>query len=535
MIIDARELDPGAELRADVCIVGAGAAGLTVAAALADSPYDVCVLESGGFRPEAETQQLYDLECAGYPIRPDFMSRARYYGGSCNLWAGRSMCLSALDVSGRSWVPSSAWPIGYAELASYYPAAARILELPSIECFDPGSHAAHLSAVERALFGAEPLVPTVSLWARRPKRFGRAYRSLFQRPSGMRLVHHANVTRIQLDPAGRAVESLEVTTDAGQRLAVRARIYVLACGGLENARLLLVSRDVHPAGVGNGYDVVGRYFMDHPRAVYGRVRLSEAGRLELLRGRPLRDGKVQLGIGLSPEIQREEGLLNHYATLEAEVSGYTEAGYQSFVRTMKVLLRRGYAGRRRDLGRARLGDVPGLIYLLTPKELLPHPVYRALTLVRRGLERRTAGGSRVVVYFCEQPPDPESRVTLSRERDRLGMNRLVLHWRISPEVTRTVLRLQELLRVRLREAGIGEIQSPDEEVRFTDASHHMGTTRMSTSPRTGVVDPDCRVHGVANLFIAGSSVFPSAGHANPTLTIVALALRLADRIRNGAG
>src|SRR5690606_38492257 len=163
-------------------------------------------------------------------------------------------------------------------------------------------------------------------------------------------------------------------------------------------------------------------------------------------------------------------------------------------------------------------------YLLTPKELLPHPVYRALTLVRRGLERRTAGGSRVVVYFCEQPPDPESRVTLSRERDRLGMNRLVLHWRISPEVTRTVLRLQELLRVRLREAGIGEIESPDEEVRFTDASHHMGTTRMSTSPRTGVVDPDCRVHGVANLFIAGSSVFPSAGHANPTLTIVALAL-----------
>ena len=164
---------------------------------------------------------------------------------------------------------------------------------------------------------------------------------------------------------------------------------------------------------------------------------------------------------------------------------------------------------------------------------MPHFAYRWYSRLRSARSPRRETHA-VVVYFCEQPPDAESRVTLSRELDPLGVNRLVLDWRIGPEVTRSVLELQELLRDCLDRAGIGELENGS-ELRFTDASHHMGTTRMSDDPRSGVVDTDCKIHGLDNLYVAGSSVFPSAGHANPTLTIVALALRLAQQLRAAYG
>jgi hypothetical protein len=287
------------------------------------------------------------------------------------------------------------------------------------------------------------------------------------------------------------------------------------------------------SNLGNEHDLVGRYFMDHPRAVFGRVRLAPGARLPVLRGRPVADGKLQVGIGVPPEIRRTEGLLNHYATLESEFSGYAAAGYQSLVKTAKVVLRKGYAGSRWEVGRSRLSDIPGMIYLLTPKELMPHPLYRLYWTARSALHPRPDGRARVIVYFCEQPPDRESRVVLGARRDALGQPKLELHWRIGPEVTRSLLALQDRLGATLRSSGIGELEPGTDEPRYTDASHHMGTTRMSRDPRTGVVDPTCRLHALHNLYLAGSSVFPTAGHANPTPTIIALALRLADHLHRG--
>jgi len=528
--LDARSLEPGFEFESDVCVVGAGAAGITLAVALAERGRDVCLLEAGGERPEESVQSLNDLDNVGYPVRENFMSRARYFGGSCNLWAGRSMKLAPFDLTRRAWVARSGWPMEYSELARYYPEAASVLRLPEASGFDDDSYSGLMSVTERRIFSGGSVVPTVSLWAKKPLRFGRAHRARLAHSACARTILNANVTTLNLSGDGARVRSVSFATLTGTTGTVRARVFVLACGGIENARLLLSSTEQHPAGVGNAHDLVGRYFMDHPRAVHGKVRLRPGCDLSLLGGRPLADGKVQIGLGISQSVQREEGLLHHYATLEQEASGYTQAGYQSLVRTGKVLLRRGYAGSRLRVGRAGLEHIPGLIYLLTPKELLPHWAFRMSFALRPLMARRRLAGDRVVVYFCEQPPDPESRVTLSRERDALGVPKAVLHWKLDDQVERTVLRLQQLLKGELDRAGIGTLEIPDEEIRYTDASHHMGTTRMGATPRDGVVDTDCRVHGVNNLYVAGSSVFPSAGHANPTLTIVALALRMADRL-----
>ena len=529
--IDARDLVSPARLEADVCIVGGGAAGITIASELLGSGLDICLVESGGFTPDAETQALCDLQSTGYPVRENFMSRARYFGGSCNLWAGRSMTLNDLDFEARDWVPGSGWPIPHAEVTRYYPRTFEILELPTLDRVTPEFLVKGMSQDERRLFQDGPFAPTLSLWPKSATRFGSAFGSELRRATSARVLINASVTRLALNAAGNAVESVTAATIDGRQVEIRARCVVLACGGLENARLLLASRDRQPEGIGNGTDQVGRYFMDHPRAVFGKVHLPAGVKVPMLRGRPLSDGKLQVGVGLSPSTQRREGLLNHYVTLELQTSGYAEAKYQSFIQTMKVVLRRGYAGSRWDFARSHMTRIPDMIYLLSPKELMPHLVYRSYVALRDAIPSRPAPRTYVAVYFCEQPPDPQSRVTLSEETDRLGVNKLKLHWRIGDPVRQSVFRMQELLGRELERTGVGRLEAGDGDPLFTDASHHMGTTRMSASQKDGVVDTDCRVHGVTNLYIAGSSVFPCAGHANPTLTIVALALRLAERLR----
>lgn len=532
-LLDAREVPGGTSFEADVCVVGAGAAGITLATQLEQRGRSVLLVEAGGLTPDEDTQSLHDLVSDGYPVRENFMSRARYYGGTCNLWAGRSMLLGAFDLSPRAWVPGSGWPIPEQELSRHLAAAATLLGLPVLDFFRPESYRHALSERERALAwpdATEPLRPRISLWGKRPRRFGAAALGGLRRSPRIRLILHANATGLGLHANGERVRELTARTLAGGELKFRAQQFVLASGGLENARLLLVSRDVQPAGIGNAFDQVGRCFMDHPRAIHGRVTLRRPTDFALLRGVPLARGRAQWGIGLSEAIQEREGLLNHYATFETEVSEYTAQKYSSFIQMMKKLLRRGYAGRRFAASRKRLEAIPQLVYLLTPKELVPHFAYRIHHRLRRLSPRRPASERRIVVYFCEQPPDPTSRVVLDEQRDALGLPRLRLHWHLGDEITRSVRRLEELLRDHLRRTGAGELEPGPEEIRYSDASHHTGTTRMSALPRDGVVDPDGRVHGTRNLFACGSSVFPSAGHSNPTLTIVALALRLADHL-----
>jgi choline dehydrogenase-like flavoprotein len=531
-IIDANKLQSNSVLETDICVVGAGAAGITLSSDFDGSSESVCLLESGSYDVDENTQSLYDFPIAGYPVRENFMSRARYFGGTCNLWAGRSMKLTELDFEARDWVPNSGWPISYTELNRYYDKAAKILKLPSFEIFENVTLERGMSQSEKALFNNDDLKPNISLWGKRPLRFGAAYKAKLKRSRNITVYLNANVTEVMLNPEGNSVEELRIATLSGNRASIRSKRFVLACGGLENARLLLASRGVQNSGIGNQFDVVGRCFMDHPRAVFGTVRLCGKQRLPLLLGVALRDGIGQVGIQLSETVQRKERLLNNYLSLERQWSPQTAKAYQSFIHSMKILLRRGYSGKRLTFSGAKLAMIPELIYLLAPRELTPHFLYRIVNATRKKFAKDLT--ELTVVNYCEQVPNRESRVFLSEQRDKLNMNRLILDWKVGTEETRTLMRLQQLLDLHLRKHQIAYLATDSNEthnISYTDASHHIGTTRISENPKTGVVDRNCKVHGVQNLFIAGSSVFPTCGYANPTWTIVALALRLADHLR----
>jgi hypothetical protein len=234
-------------------------------------------------------------------------------------------------------------------------------------------------------------------------------------------------------------------------------------------------------------------------------------------------------------LQEKEGLLNNYLSLEPQYSIGVVGIYHSFVKLMKRLLRRGYSGKRFDFKNEKIADIPEMIYLLTPKELLPHSMYysyyKCSYLVRKFISKLNYLS---IVNYSEQEASLESRICLSEEQDKLGMPKLILNWQVNDRSFNSSLRLLQLVDSHFRKYNVGYIEEDLKKVKelpYTDASHHIGTTRMSTDPKTGVVDINCKVHGIDNLYIAGSSVFPTAGHANPTFTIAAMSLRLAHHLR----
>jgi choline dehydrogenase-like flavoprotein len=497
VIGDARELEDGARLEADVCIVGSGAAGLTIARELSGSGLQVCVLESGGLTEEPATRALYQGESTGRDYFPLDACRSRWFGGSTNCWAGLCLPLEAVDLAERDWMPHSGWPFGRALLDPYYRRAHPLLGL--------GPFAWEADAFARGRARPFPLdgpLESGLFQLSPPLRMGEAWRAEIARARDVSVWLHANVTRLALQPSGRALDALEVRTLGGKGFQVRARRTVLATGGIENARLLLASDDVAPAGVGNDHDWVGRTFMEHPSL----------------------DGSGLLVAG--PDLPSWAFYLAHRVG-EASVWG--------------MLRPRADVLAREQIGNFSMVLVP----VAAPAgvaDAFPGQLARAAADTDGHPPHDDALWARKLRLFTlgtpfEQAPDPQSRVTLSRERDALGMRRAVLDWRLSELDRRTLRRAQELAAATFGRAGLGRVRSavPGGAESVPEAlhgsCHHMGTTRMSEDPKRGVVDPLGYVHGVADLIVAGSSVFPTAGAANPTLTLVALALRTADHLK----
>jgi len=462
MFVDARTVDSGSEFASDVCIVGAGAAGIALALTLARRGRDVCLLESGGFTLEDATQQLYAGGVAGAGYPPLVTSRLRYLGGTTNHWGGACIPLDDFEFEAHDWVPHSGWPIGPADLAPHLAPARELLDLPvDRHDLDP-SEAGDSDAVP--LGGPAPDGVRAAVWRRTqpgPLRMGERYGAALRRSERIRCFHHGNVTERVTDPSSARVEAIEAATLDGRRLRFRGGRTVLCAGAIENARILLLSNRRDPRGLGNRHDLVGRFFADHGGQSLGTIHL------------------------LDPEaVVREERFLRANDRVGGDVVG--------FVAT--PALRR----RRRTLGFAAMA-----FGFAAPDPVRDAPLegVRALWSRLFGADAQDVAARRGMnfLYVAEKAPNPDSRVTLGDELDA---------------------------RMRL---------TPYDPAVWTGlAGHHSGTTRMADDPRRGVTDRDGRVFGVANLYVAGGSLFPTNGWENPTLTIVALALRLADHLLVGS-
>jgi choline dehydrogenase-like flavoprotein len=504
---DARTLENGSVIEGDLCIVGAGAAGISIALEWVGSSRKVVLLEGGGFAFEQKMQDLYRGTNAGLPYYPLDAARLHYFGGTTGHWAGFCSTLDALDFEERPWVPNSGWPISRADLDPFYARAQQVLEL--------GSYTYDAAQWERRDAELVPLaLDARAVWTKMwqfspPTRFGTKYRDAIVGARNVHLYTHANVCEVEPNDSAGAVDGLRVRTLEGKQHRVRARQYVLACGTIQNARLLLASNARAPAGLGNAHDLVGRYFMEHLEMPSGQLVLTGARPPSMdMYAFAFGKTKARGELALSAEMQRTHQLLN--ATVSLSPGSLEERGMSTFQNFPPDSVASFRAPARSPDERA-------------PPAAVPRAAARLFNLLTRQ----------------EQAPNFDSRVMLGGERDALGMPRVRLDWRLTPLDRRSFRGFYEVLGRELGRAGIGRVRM-NEWVLATETAwpkslgggwHHMGTTRMHADPKRGVVDADCRVHGLANLYVAGAAVYPTAGCANPTLTLVALSLRLSDRLK----
>lgn len=547
MLVDARELLNGQLISTEVCIIGSGPAGIAVAQEFADANIQVCVLESGGLDVNSQAQMLSEGEMIGDPFLSPQLTRHRQFGGNSNIWSikignkqmgVRYAPLDDIDFEHRYWVPYSGWCFPKSHLDPFY-------ERAQVMCqsgpYQYDADAWEAEDAKRLPLEGDRLITNMFQFGARDV-FCQQYRDELKQNQTITIYVNATVVEIETDPAVNTATRVRVASFPNKEFWVEAKVFVLAQGGMENARLLLLSNRHQAVGLGNQHDWVGRCFMDHPLVDGGMFVPADPewfNRMALYDLRRVNGFPVLGKLALSKEVMQQEELLNtavvvfprpHLRQLEA-------------IATLKNLIQSILAGDVPADTLKRVGKIMlGVDYVFLAGFLAAMKNQSMLHGFGRGGWSELSNNQRrfksfEMLFQTEQAPDPENRIQLSKERDHFGCRKLELHWHWGEINRRSVIRAQEIVAEQIARAELGEFQikrDPDGEpalCRPSGIAHHMGTTRMSLSPQQGVVDENCRVHGVSNLFIAGSSVFPTGGYANPTLTIVALSLRLADHLK----
>ena len=510
MFIDARELPSDASIEGDVCIVGGGAAGISIAREFLNTRHRVILLESGDILFNEETQNLYLGQNIGqkYWDPKDIRFRLRFFGGTTNHWGGWCAMPDPLDFEVRPDIKYSGWPFPLTNLEPWYNRAKQLCRIGpygfalSDWGIDPSSipppfNGPHFNF--QIVRVSKPIV-----------RFSPVYGPSLELAQNIRIFLNANGIYFETETDNGEVTALRVATLSGKRFSVRTKLYILASGAIENARLLLLSRSRAQLGFGNDRDLVGRFLMAHLSYTGGIVAFMSASTdPAMFYGRQLyiRDGR-QLryvrALSLAEKTRRERALPNMRL-----VFGPINAKKINSIK------------RRSDLD-----QIPDLYDIES---------------IDMQTNRKEAGelSGILAIAGSEQLPNPESRITLSEIKDGLGMQAVKINWQLLRQDKRGMAEGHRLLGIELGRANLGRYQTfvpLDEKDTWPDDmianGHCMGTTRMHADERLGVVDENCRVHGMKNLYIAGSSVFPTGGAFNPTFTIVALALRLADYVKN---
>lgn len=544
MIDQAERIEAGTEIRAEVCVVGAGPAGIALSLALAEAGHQVLLLEAGRWRRDAQAQSLYEGELANALHSPPERFRMRGLGGSSTRWGGRCMPLDPIDFEAREWVADSGWPIGFDDLQAHYRAASPWVEAGPF-AYDAREVFAHSPPMIAGFRSAVLCTHSLERFSC-PTDFGRRYAPRLAASRQVQVLQGAVCTGLGLAASGRAIETLRVRSlRGGQGLTVRARLVALAMGAIETARLLLASRDVAPQGVGNDHDQVGRRYMCHIAANVGTLTFSGLPS-DIRHGyeRSAEGVYCRRRLSLSQACQREHRLLNAVARLHFPC--VTDPAHGSGVLSGLVLARRLLSY---EYGRRAQGEALPLRRLLGHMANVWRDRADTTAFLRHWLVHRTLAarkfpsvilpnhGNRFSLELQgEQVPDPDSRVTLGSKRDALGLPCVRIDWRYQAQDIDSLSRTLALMGAELARQGAGRLEVAHESLeqdllRYgAYGGHHLGTARMGNDPRRSVVDADARVHGVDNLFITGGAVFPTCGQANPTLTIVALALRLAAHL-----
>ena len=475
MFVDVSALENSAVLKTRVCVIGSGPAGMTTTVALANKGFDVILVEAGGRNLTAESQAQFEGEVIGDRYYDLSFARLRMFGGTSNHWGGYSIPLNEHDFEPHPNFADTGWPISKSDLDPYLEGACEVLDIPN-----------HF---EEEL--VTPSLRRTRFQFSTPVKFNYKYDEFCRSTDRLRVCLNSALT--DLSAKDGAIETASVRTVDGREFSIDAECFVLCAGAIENSRLLLWINQRTKGRLIENSRTLGRYWMEHPHANVGDFLIETGAEF-------FRDGLLgpQATFALTKETQYELGLLNAHLIVEEQAYSTTK------------------------------GLIADLLCVA------PALGERLMGL----LDKNLVCGARVRSLW-EQEPRFENHVALdSTKSDDLGIPRATLHWKKTEADRRTIVVTANEFAREIANSELGRVRlvnwvaddGPIAPQRTMGSWHHMGGTRMSDSPDRGIVDRHLRVHGTRNLYVGGSSVFPSGGYANPTLTIVQLSLRLSDEI-----
>lgn len=506
MHLDARTIDDNSLIEGDICIIGAGAAGISMALEWMNTPYKVILLEGGGFAYDEQMQQLYAGKTTGQRYFPLKSIRLHQFGGTTGHWAGWCAEFDEIDFKKREWIPLSGWPITLNDVKSFYPRAQKYVEvgpedftLANWQQKDPSLKPFPLddNKVWNKMWEFSP-----------PTRFGTKYKDAILNAKNIHLYTYANVVDITANETVSQIKEVTIKNFAGKEHRVKAKHFILACCSVQNARILLSANKQASKGLGNEYDHVGRYFMEHLEIKTSSLWLADPADVKLY----LMDfgkTKARAELAISEKMQTEHRILNGTCSLSPLELAMNEHAFIEIWQDEKDAMDKTIEKFSKETKPAKLNVPKG---------------FKAYQLFTR----------------MEQAPHPNSRITLDTEKDALGMPRAMLNWQLTQLEKNSLRTISTIIGQEVGRVSMGRVKVYDYLQDEKDESwpsftgggwHHMGTTRMSSDPKDGVVDSNCKVHGISNLFIAGASVYVTAGAVNPTLTLIALTIRLADYLK----
>ena len=536
MIVDALHFLPDSINECDLCIVGGGPLGMLLARNLVRSGEKIVILEAGGIEGSDASQDLLLGDDQTGEYHDLIESRHCQLGGTVNIWntpvdgekGAKHVPLDAIDFEKRDWIPHSGWPFPKETLDPYYVRAHELCGLGPVEY---GANQWPDSENLPYPLDSSQIISKVYQLAG-PGPFLKDLRQFVETSENVICVVNAPVSELIGELASRQTRQARVALGNEKSFLFQARRFVLAAGGIENARLLLASASQCARGLGNNHDVVGRYYMDHPAYYFTELiprdpRLFErSGFYDL---RKIRQTTLLGRLALTEETLRRERLLNLSVVLYPKVAGYRSKGIEA-LRQLRFRLR------ERKFKQALPHLVPTLLgvgeIMAYSRELRANPILEGAHYWQAAASKGARFATFEPQFYLEQPPDPNNRIILSEKKDAVGRARSATHWTWGKQSLESACRAAEILNQALQKANIGELRTLKSTRVNPSAHHHMGSTRMADDPRFGVTDSNARLHGSDNVYVAGSSLFPTGGYVNPTLTALALCLKLSDFLKS---
>ena len=508
------------ELEADIVIIGAGAAGITLALEFIDQNIKVALFESGDLKIRKRNQKLNLVQNTGIPYYDLSAQRGRYFGGTTNFWGGTCIPLEHTDFEENAARPGFKWPISFSEISPYINKAKVICGVDAINS-NKLIQKLHLKKnnLKSAMFEWRALQ-----FSPFPFRFGERYRSKLNEAKNIDVYLNANLVSFESNRSKTVCKKATFRSVNGKEVKVSAKYFILSTGGVENPRLLLNMKALF------ANRNIGKYFAEHPTAIIGKLVGRDASKIYAEHQKKyIFDKEIKPGFSATEQFMKNHNLLNSFLTI------WPIPKDMYVISRAKMLL---YLLRRREFGIKLLLNL--LFVIPKSATLLPHVFNR---MGGRKNEINQLDDCFDVRLVTETIPNFFSDISLSEERDALGMFRASLNWQLEDIDRRTFIFTAKAFKEQIEKTYDVKLELEswihnDEENWYTNINldghhgHHMGTTRMASNSKNGVVDKNCKVFGIQNVYVSGSSIFPTYGFSNPTLTIVAFALRLSDHLKN---